>query len=178
MPGLSGLSLHAVNRNGSKAGCLDVWMVVCCVFLFFFFLTFSMSIKTVSTLYEKEKFQDPGIYGQQLLELEVTLAKDLLTKPTNSQFLYHLNVYVSVRLRAGMGCGGSPERWSNTGHLGVKLYILATEDVGTFWATGTKCIFFDSEIIVCQILLSGLCSILFRGAAEKEAIDVKASIII
>lgn len=124
--------------------------------------------------------QDSDIYGQQLLQLKVILAKDFLTKLTNSQFLYHLNLYVSVRLRAGMGCSGSPERWSKRGLLGVKLYILSTEDrfIGTFRATGTKCIFFYSEIIVCPILLSGLCSILFGGAAEKEAIDVKASIIV
>lgn len=79
-----------------------------------------------------------------------------------------------------MGCSGSPERWSNRGQLGVTFYILSTEDrfIGTFWAIGTKYIFFYSEIIVCQILLSGLCSILFGGAAEKEAIDLKASIIV
>lgn len=144
MPGLSGLSLHAVYRNGSKAGCLDSGL---------FFVLFKLS-PWAEKLLKKESFrvvnQDPDIYGRQLLQLEVMWAKDLFTKPTNSQFLCHLNLSVSVRLRAGMGWSGSPQRWSNTGQFGVKLYILGTEDrfIGTFWAIGTKCIFFYSEMIV------------------------------
>lgn len=145
---------------------LDVWMVVC-----FFCLFFNLSPwaeKLLLHFMKKKSFRvvnwDPDIYGQQLLQWEVILAKDFLY-----HFLYHLNLYVSVRLRAGMGCSGSPDRWSNTGQLGVKLYILATEDrfVGTFRAIGTKCIFFYSEIIVCQILLDA-CAVPFFGELQRK----------
>lgn len=146
------------------------WSVVFC-----FVLKLSLRAEKLLAYFMKKKSfrvvnQDPDINGQQLLELEVISAKDLLTKPRNSQFLYHLNLYVSVRLRAGMGCSGSPERWSKRGKLGVKLYTLSTKDrfIGTFWAIGTKCFLFYSEIIVCQILLSGLCSILFWGGLQRK----------